>query len=114
MKRIAITLAALATLVVPAVAQARSELSLTAADRAAARVQATTIIEENELLTEWEEPLVSSYELTPCDRESRFRALCDTSDHYGDGTSCESTLEVIASGPHLWSRWVDSLDEEAC
>jgi hypothetical protein len=103
MKRIAAILAVLVPLAVPAVASARSELSLAKADQAtqgavaedAAAMNSPEWLEPGESPAEEGEATVLSYIVQPCDRETRYRALCDYTENWSDGVSCDQTATVV-------------------
>jgi hypothetical protein len=104
-KRTAPILATLALLALPAGAQARSELSLPAARQAVTNAvghEASTwnaevaeILAAGNVDPAQDTSTVVSYSTEPCDSETRYRALCDYSERYSDGMTCDLTAEVI-------------------
>lgn len=116
-----IMLIALALLAIPAVAQARPELSLARANHATEIAVADDVAEWNaglaEVLVEGEgevEPqdTIIGSAIEPCDRETRYRALCDYSYGWGDGYTSDCTLTVVI-GVHGYLHLYRS-EEEGC
>lgn len=128
LKRTAALLISAALLAIPATAVARPTLSLAAANNAANAAIAQNVADWNALLADIlaNPPVdpnqytgsVISYNLDPCDRETAYRALCDFTENYSDGTSCDDTLVVIESmrgtHEHLWVKSVNDWESDAC
>ncbi len=127
--RKAITLIAAAALLAsaPAALASRPQLSLTAADTAVADAVAAEMAAQNDLNAYLDEVgadgpsvTITSYATYPCDRDTQYRALCDYTFSYSDGTSCDDTLVVteakVGTREHLWVRSVTGWEypDSAC
>lgn len=96
--------AVLVSLAIPAAAQARPELPLAKADHAAHAAVTSGASEWNaelaEILAEGEvDPYqdtssITSSTVEPCDRDSRYRALCDYEYKWSDNSTSDCTLTV--------------------
>ena len=90
--RLLLTLAAAAAVALPvAGADAAARLSLRVADKAAQK-SASNVVKG------YEDPdggaAIESFDLAPCDRDSRRRADCDVTYVFDDGTECDDTIHV--------------------
>ena len=90
--RLLLTLAAVAAVALPvAGADAASRLSLRVADKAAQKSAAGVV-------AGYEDPdggaSIESFDLSPCDRDTRRRADCDVTYVFDDGTECDDTIHV--------------------
>src|SRR4051812_47074396 len=90
--RLLLTLAAAAAVVLPvAGADAASQLSLRVANKAAQK-SAVNVVKS------YEDPdggaSIESFDLSPCDRDTRRRADCGVTYVFDDGTECDDTIHV--------------------
>jgi hypothetical protein len=90
--RLLLILAAVAAVALPvAGADAASRLSLRVADKAAQKSAANVV-------AGYEDPdggaSIESFDLSPCDRDTRRRADCDVTYVFDDGTECDDTIHV--------------------
>jgi hypothetical protein len=90
--RLLLTLAAVAAVALPvAGADAASRLSLRVANKAAQKSAAGVV-------AGYEDPdggaAIESFDLSPCDRDTRRRADCDVTYVFDDGTECDDTIHV--------------------
>jgi len=90
--RLLLTLAAVAAVALPvAGADAASRLSLRVANKAAQKSAA-------DVVAGYEDPdggaSIESFDLSPCDRDTRRRADCDVTYVFDDGTECDDTIHV--------------------
>src|SRR3954463_7207795 len=94
--RLLLTLAAVAAVALPvAGADAASRLSLRVADKAAQKSAANVV-------AGYEDPdggaSIESFDLSPCDRDTRRRADCEVTYVFDDGTECDDTIHVRLGG----------------
>jgi hypothetical protein len=122
----AVVAAVLALLLLPAMASARPGLSLAKADQAAStavvahasawNAELAEILASDEVNPAQDTSAVVTHTVYPCDRETAFRALCDYTYDWSDGTSCDYTLEIVESNPsgrheRLAVRWPSDEDK---
>src|SRR2546423_5151239 len=89
--RLLIILTALGAVALPvAGADAASRLSLRVANKAADNVAADVA----DTYTDDSDATIDSYDLSPCERDTRRRADCDVTYVFDDGTECDDTIHV--------------------
>lgn len=130
MKRFALPTVICFALLLPASAIARPSLSLDKAQAAVVHAVAIDVRVDNEAPSFTNEPSLQA-EVSVldswvylCDRETDYRALCDYTYDWSDGTSCDYTATVVESNPtgrheHIRTRLssddeTDTSEEEDC
>ena len=89
--RLLITLAAIGAVALPtAGAEAASRLSLRVANKAAQKEAA--VVQKD--YTDDADTTIDSFDLSPCDRDSRRKAECDVTYTLSDGSECDDTITV--------------------
>jgi len=93
--RLLITLAAIGAVALPtAGAEAASRLSLHVANKAAQKEAA--VVQKD--YTDDSDTTITSFDLSPCDRDSRRKAECDVTYTLSDGSECDDTITVRLAG----------------
>ncbi|TML98054.1 MAG: hypothetical protein E6G10_23570 [Actinobacteria bacterium] len=89
--RLLLTLTAIGAAALPvAGADAASRLSLRVANKAADKAAAEVV----DTYTDDSDATIDSYDLSPCERDTRRRADCDVTYVFDDGTECDDTIHV--------------------
>jgi hypothetical protein len=93
MRSIKFLAAPVALLLLAAPASARTPLTQDRADRAAATAarQDAAVVKE---LAVFDDPIVATTDLDPCDLLGSFRGECEGTFTYTDGVQCDFTVEI--------------------